>query len=60
MLRMFYALVVLGGCCMLGRTDEGMWLFSNPPRALLKEKYQLEQENEWYQHLQRASVRFNN
>lgn len=39
--------------------DEGMWLFNNPPRKLLKEKYGFEAPDEWYERLQRASVRFN-
>jgi hypothetical protein len=39
--------------------DEGMWLFNNPPRKLLEEKYQFAPGDDWYLHLQRASVRFN-
>ena len=39
--------------------DEGMWLFNNPPRKLLREKYQFEPPADWYEHLQKASVRFN-
>jgi hypothetical protein len=39
--------------------DEGMWLFNNPPRKLLREKYQFEPAADWYEHLQKASVRFN-
>ncbi|MEX2188929.1 MAG: S46 family peptidase [Pirellulales bacterium] len=39
--------------------DEGMWLFNDPPRALLKERYGFEPTDEWLTHLQRASVRFN-
>ena len=38
---------------------EGMWLFNNPPRKLLREKYQFEPDAGWYEHLQKASVRFN-
>lgn len=40
--------------------DEGMWLFNNPPRQLLKEKHDFAPGDNWYLHLQRASVRFNN
>jgi hypothetical protein len=36
--------------------DEGMWLFNNPPRKLLREKYQFEPAADWYEHLQKASV----
>ncbi|MBX9791654.1 MAG: S46 family peptidase [Pirellulales bacterium] len=39
--------------------DEGMWLFNNPPRKLLREMYQFEPDAGWYEHLQKASVRFN-
>ncbi len=39
--------------------DEGMWLFNNPPRKILKEKYGFEPDQAWFEHLQRSSVRFN-
>lgn len=39
--------------------DEGMWLFSNPPKQLLEERYDFTAGDDWYLHLQRASVRFN-
>ena len=39
--------------------DEGMWLFNNPPRKQLKEKYGFEQTDAWLKHLQQAAVRFN-
>ena len=39
--------------------DEGMWLFNNPPKKILKEKYGFEPDQAWFEHLQRASVRFN-
>jgi len=39
--------------------DEGMWLFSAPPLKQLKEKYQFEPTQQWLEHLQKASVRFN-
>ncbi|MGO8745818.1 MAG: S46 family peptidase [Thermoguttaceae bacterium] len=41
------------------RADEGMWLFNNPPRKILKEKYQFDPSDEWLAHLRLASVRFN-
>ena len=43
----------------LANADEGMWLFNAPPARLLKEKYQFSPGQEWYDHLQRSSVRFN-
>src|SRR5438045_5849760 len=39
--------------------DEGMWLFNAPPLNQLKEKYQFEPTQQWLEHLQKASVRFN-
>jgi hypothetical protein len=39
--------------------DEGMWLFNNPPRAQLKERYQFDPTDEWLDHLRLSSVRFN-
>src|SRR6266498_1321944 len=39
--------------------DEGMWLFNSPPLKQLKEKYQFEPTQQWLEHLQKASVRFN-
>jgi hypothetical protein len=39
--------------------DEGMWLFNNPPRKLLQEKYQFEPSDEWLSHVQHSAVRFN-
>lgn len=39
--------------------DEGLWLFNQPPRGVLKEKYQFEPSDAWLAHLQRSSVRFN-
>ncbi len=39
--------------------DEGMWLFNNPPRNLLKEKYQFDPSDEWLSHMQHSAVRFN-
>ena len=42
------------------RADEGMWLFSDPPHKLLKEKYQFDLTDRWLGHAQKASIRFNN
>src|SRR5438552_13793237 len=41
------------------KADEGMWLFNNPPRKLLKEKYQFDATDKWLEHVQKSSVRFN-
>jgi hypothetical protein len=39
--------------------DEGMWLFNQPPRKLLKERYGFDPSDEWLAHLQHSAVRFN-
>ncbi len=39
--------------------DEGMWLFNAPPLKQLTDKYQFEPTQQWLEHLQKASVRFN-
>ena len=39
--------------------DEGMWLYTNPPLARLKDRYGFEPGKEWLEHLQKSSVRFN-
>jgi hypothetical protein len=40
--------------------DEGMWLFNNPPRKTLKQRYDFDISDAWLEHLQKSSVRFNN
>jgi hypothetical protein len=39
--------------------DEGMWLFNDPPRKILKERYGFEPSDAWMEHVQKSSVRFN-
>src|SRR5258708_31670693 len=39
--------------------DEGMWLFTNPPRDYLKKTYGFEPDQKWLDHVQKSSVRFN-
>ncbi|MBN1394404.1 MAG: S46 family peptidase [Pirellulales bacterium] len=41
------------------QADEGMWLFTDPPRKELKEKYNFEPSKEWLDHLRLSCVRFN-
>jgi hypothetical protein len=40
-------------------SDEGMWLFNNPPRSILKQKYGFDPTDKWLEHVQKSSVRFN-
>lgn len=39
--------------------DEGMWLYENPPRQLLKDRHGFELTDAWLDHLMKSSVRFN-
>ncbi len=41
------------------RGDEGMWLFTNPPRKHLQDKYKFDATPQWLEHVQKSSVRFN-
>ena len=41
----------------LSSADEGMWLYNNPPRTLLRDKFGFELADTWLQNLQFASVR---
>ena len=42
------------------QADEGMWLLNDPPRQLLKKKYDFDLTPAWLEHAQKASIRFNN
>jgi len=46
--------------CVAARAEEGMWLFNSPPAALLKSKFNFDVTPAWLEHLQKASVRFDN
>src|SRR5688572_33173536 len=41
------------------RSDEGMWLYSAPPREQIKATYGFDLTDAWLEHLMKASVRFN-
>jgi hypothetical protein len=41
------------------QADEGMWLFTNPPRKQLQDKYKFDPTEKWLEHVQKSSVRFN-
>ena len=44
---------------LAGSADEGMWLYNQLPREALHERYQFDASDEWLDHLQKSSVRFN-
>src|SRR5262249_34246728 len=59
---LFTSTLVLLAMIMLApkvRSDEGLWLFNNPPLKHLKEKYQFEPDAKWLEHVQKSSGRFN-
>jgi hypothetical protein len=62
MKRMFISAVVILIGCPFGQifTDEGMWLYTNPPFKQLEEKYGFKPSQEWLDHLQKSSIRFGN
>jgi hypothetical protein len=41
-----------------GLADEGMWLFSAPPRAKIEATYGFKLDDAWLDHVQKASVHF--
>lgn len=43
----------------VSRGDEGMWLYNQFPKQLLKQKYGFEPSDAWLNHLRLSSVRFN-
>lgn len=43
----------------LTHSDEGMWLFNDPPRKILQERYGFTPSEDWLEHVQKSSIRFN-
>src|SRR3989442_15319546 len=53
------SIAVLAAALSKVHADEGMWLFNNPPRKLLKDNHSFDPTNKWLEHVQKSSVRFN-
>src|SRR4051812_5661302 len=53
------ALFSFGLFSAAARADEGMWLYSAPPRAQVKAKYGFDLTDPWLEHIMKSSVRFN-
>ncbi len=51
--------LALSAFAAAARGDEGMWLFTNPPRKHLKDRYHFDATPRWLEHVQKSSVRFN-
>jgi hypothetical protein len=45
--------------CLTARGDEGMWLFNQPPREMLRQRYHFDATDAWLDHLRMSSIRFN-
>jgi hypothetical protein len=52
--------ILATGCFFAARADEGLWLFNNFPKQLVASKYHFQVTDAFLNHLQLASVRFNN
>jgi hypothetical protein len=57
--RILAGILAILVCAATVRADEGMYLYSNPPTKILKDRYKFEEPESWYEHLQKSSVRFN-
>ncbi|MBI4863793.1 MAG: S46 family peptidase [Candidatus Riflebacteria bacterium] len=53
------ACLVAAGLVPLAFADEGMWLFNNPPKEILKTRYGFDATDSWLEHVQKSAVRFN-
>jgi hypothetical protein len=53
------ALAAVAALDPVAKADEGMWLFTNPPRTVLLSKYKFDPTDAWLEHVQKSSVRFN-
>jgi hypothetical protein len=62
-LRRWASWLAITGCVLMTtaavHSDEGMWLYNNPPLKILKERYNFEPSQDWLNHLRSSSVRFN-
>ena len=56
-----FALTLVSAMLQLNqlRGEEGLWLFNNPPKELLKKNYGFAATDRWLEHVQKSSVRFN-
>src|SRR6267143_1904346 len=50
---------IIGAPVASTHADEGMWLFNDPPKKLLEERYNVDVTDQWLEHVQKSSVRFN-
>ena len=61
-MKLHLTTIALASIFLIGpliHAEEGMWLYSNPPRQQLKDKYDFDITDTWLDHLMKSSVRFN-
>jgi len=58
-MRLLIVMEIVMAISVPALSDEGMWLYNDPPRELLKDRYGFEPTDAWLEHLQKSSVRFN-
>ncbi|MDR0871457.1 MAG: S46 family peptidase [Planctomycetaceae bacterium] len=58
MMRTLFSLIVFVCLTSFLRADEGMWLFENPPKQQVKEKYNFDLTDGFLDHLRLSSCRF--
>ncbi len=51
-------MLLLALACGLLRADEGLWLFSHPPREALRQTHGFDLTDAWLDHVMKSSVRF--
>ncbi len=56
-MKLSLVMALVAGSVCFSHADEGMWLFNQPPREILRERYQFEPTDAWLEHLQKSSVR---
>ena len=56
-LRRVVAMAVAAACVGPVSADEGLWLFSQPPREAIKQRYGVDLSDAWLEHLQKSAVR---
>jgi hypothetical protein len=56
--KLMVALIIVT-CNTPVSSDEGMWLYNDPPRRLLMDKHGFKSTEAWLEHVQKSSVRFN-
>jgi hypothetical protein len=54
-----FSALCAGLLLFVARADEGLWLFNQPPREMLRDRHQFDPSDAWLEHLQKSSVRFN-